>query len=282
MALFDLYQLAALYNLRHSDAGFLPNRSDHPPMPPTTPQRPSTTKAASLPPPTLPLPPKTPRQSREPNTVLGLTPTSRGSAIQRRQDGDTDRVDKYDRADYDGYVREDLGCRVFVDYGVFMEHVLHVPTDWDTKWRRAIDKVILDEKFKKHHKDYCRLCAKGGTDEKAFYSPMVMMANAVLGVLSRSKFKGIPSGQHQYYHVNDPTRVRGGVMNKMGLCPDLVLLHNNRPRPSSPKDKTIHWANPLHVLEVKPSGNAICEGKHMPRLVVNSMCSASSFVCCCD
>ena len=36
MALLDLYQLAVLYNLRRSDAEFLPNRSNQPPMSNTT------------------------------------------------------------------------------------------------------------------------------------------------------------------------------------------------------------------------------------------------------
>ena len=274
MALFDLHQLAVLYNLRRFDAGILLNHSLHPPMSPTT-HRSSPNKANSLPLPASALPPKTPQQKRVSTIVLGSTPLSRGSSIKRNQDIDTDRAEKYNREDYEDYIREDLGSRVFVDYEVFMEYVLHVPVDWNTKWRSAIDAVIADANFKDYHKEYCGLCGKGGTVEKNFYPPLVAMANAVLGVLSKSQFDGIPSGELQYYHVNDPNRVSGGVMNKSGLSPDLVLLHKNRPRPEN--EESIHWANPLHVLEVKPSGSAICDGENMPRLVVNGKSAAGFF-----
>ena len=274
MALFDLYQLAVLYNLRRFDAGVLPNHSHHPSMSPTTPHS-SPNKAKSLPLPTSALPPKTPQQKRVSTTTVGSTPLSRGTSIKRNQDGDTDRVEKYNREDYEDYIREDLGSRVFVDYEVFMEYVLHVPVDWNTKWRPAIDAVIADADFKKFHEEYCGLCGRSGTVEKDLYLPLMKMANAVLDVLSKSEFDGIPSGELQYYHVNEPNRVSGGVMNKNGLSPDLVLLHKNRPRPED--GESIHWANPLHVLEVKPFGSAICDGENMPRLVVNGKCTAGSF-----
>ena len=49
--------------------------------------------------------PKTPPHKPEPATVLGLmmTPNSRGSSILRKQEGDTDRADKYDCGDCEGY-----------------------------------------------------------------------------------------------------------------------------------------------------------------------------------
>jgi len=99
--------------------------------------------------------------------------------------------------------------------------------------------------FSEHHK-YCRLCEEGGTLEKDFYPPLMKAANTVLDVMSRSNFKGIPSEKRQYYHVNDPNHVKGGVMNKKGLSPDLVLLHNDRPRPCLASNRSLHWANPLH------------------------------------
>ena len=275
MALFDLHQLAVLYNLRRSDAGILPIHSHHPPMSPTTPH-PSPNKANFLPLPTPALPPKTPQQKRVSTTILGSTPLSCGSSIKQNQDGDTDKVDKYDRGDYDKYIREDLSRRVFVDYEVFMEYVLHVPVDWNTKWRPAIDAVIADANFKDYHEEYCGLCGKCETAEKRFYPPLVDIANAVLGVLFGSQFDGIPSEDLQYYHINDPYRVKGGVMNKNGLSPDLVLLHSGRPDPNV-KNRSIHWANPLHVLEVKPYDNAICDGEHIPRLVVNGEYTLGSF-----
>ena len=193
--------------------------------------------------------------------------------MRSRQEGDTDRIDKYDCADYEGYIREDLTSRVFVDFEVFMKSVLHVPDDWETRWERAIEEVKADPEFNEHHTTYCGVCNQAGTREDLLYPPLMNTANAVLGVLSRSGFDGIPSGPRQYYHINDPHRLKGGVMNKNHLSPDLVLLHQSRARPEGP----LHWANPLHVLEVKPYDNALCDGKNMPRLVVDGKCAIHSF-----
>jgi len=112
MALFDLYQLAALYNLRRCDAEFLPSRSHPLPMSATAPPHSSPTKPRahlSLPPPTFSVP-ETPQHRCVPATVVSLTPLSRGSSVRQRQEGDTDRVNKYDRGDHEDYVREDLNC----------------------------------------------------------------------------------------------------------------------------------------------------------------------------
>ena len=264
MALVDFYQLAVLFNLRRRDAQFLSERS-YPPM--STPAPPNRIHS-SLPHHNFAVP-STPPHRRDPSTVLGLTPVSRGAAIRRGQEGDTDRVDKYARADYEDYIREDLGCRVFVDYEVFMKQVLHVPDDWKTRWRPAIDAVKADGEFDRHHKQYCDMCNEGMTPEKAFYSPLMETANAVLEVVSRSNFNHIPSERRQYYCVSDPNHLRGGVMSKKNLCPDIVLLHKNRTPPKDTKEKLVYWANPLHVLEVKPYDNVICDGAHMPHLIVD-------------
>jgi len=214
--------------------------------------------------------PKTPPQRRpDPVTVSGLTPVSRGAAIRRGQEGDPDRVDKYDRADHEDYIREDLGCWVFVDYEVFMKQVLHVPDDWRTLWRRAIKAVTANKEFDRHYQKYCKMCNKGKTPEKAFYSPLMETANAVLEVVSWSKFKYIPSEKRQYYCVTDLTRLRGRVMNKRSLCPDKILMYQNRTPPSNPKDGFVYWPNPLHILEVKPYDNALCNGENMPHLIVD-------------
>ena len=278
MALFDLYQLAVLYNLRRFDAGFSPNHSHPSPMSGTTPSHPSPTKTrdhSSLPPPAPPILPRTPKR---PGTITlpVLTPISRGSSVKQKQDGDTDLVIKHNRDEYEAYIREDLSCRVFVDYEVFMRYVLHVPKDWKIEWKPALDKIKADANFKKHHEDYRRLCnINGAVGEKRFYKPLMDTANAVLDVLSRSEFDGIPTGKRQYYHINDPNHIKGGVMNKRGLSPDLVVLKKGRPGPG--KMESIHWANPLHVLEVKPDDNAICDGTCIPRLVVDGECAAGPF-----
>jgi hypothetical protein len=205
---------------------------------------------------------------------VGGTPLSQGSSIRQRQEGDTDRVDKYDREDYDDYVREDLGCRVFVDFEVFMKSVLHVPDDWRIRWGPAIEAVKADVEFAQHHKEYCECCENGALDEELFYKPLTETANAVGTALANFTFEGISPGIPQKYHVNDPTRLRGGVINKAGLSPDLVALHKDCPTPEKERP---HWANPLHILEVKPYDNSICDGKNMPRLLVDGERAMSSF-----
>ena len=275
-AFADFYHLVILYNLRRYDAEFLPNRSHPLPMSTAAPSRSSPTKPRvhwSLPS-TLSAP-KTPRRSCGPTTIVGLAPQSRGSSVRQRQEGDTDRVDKYDRGDYEDYIREDLSCRVFVDFEVFMKSVLHVPDDWKTRWGPAIDAVKADAKFTEHYKEYCGLCEEGGTLEKDFYPPLMETANAVLEVLSQSNFNDIPSKKRQYYHVNDPNHIKGGVMSKSGLSPDPILLHKNHPHPNS--KRSLHWANPLHVLEVKPYNNALCDGNTIPRLVIDGKRTTDPF-----
>ena len=142
--------------------------------------------------------------------VPDITPLSLGSSVRQGQEGDTDRVEKYDRGDYDDYIREDLKSRVFVDFEVFMKHVLHVPDDWKTLWEPAIEAVKEDPSFNEHHTKYCHQCDKSGSREASFYEPLMDTANAVLKVLSRSTFDGISPGIPQHYRVNDPKKLRGG------------------------------------------------------------------------
>jgi hypothetical protein len=269
MALVDFHQLVVLYNLRRRDAEFF-SKHCYPPMPtPVLPHSSSTRPQGPLSLPPAKFRYKTPPFREPPATVVGLTPLSRGPPIRRKQEEDADQVDQDDRADYDDYIREDLSSRIFVDYEVFIKRVLHVPDDWQTKWKKAIEKVKADPEFKKYHEIYCGFCEKSGTLEKNFYPSLMEMANAVLGVLSRSEFKGIPSKRHQYYYISSQDHLKGGMMNKKGLSPDLILLHGDRPPPQPGVNKPIHWANPLHVLEVKPFDNALCDGGNVPRLIVD-------------
>ena len=276
MALVDFYGLAALYNIRRADADCLSIPS-HPTMSSSTPPR---SPSPSVEPDEARLSPiiqpefKTPERKQNPSRpVPDLTPLSLGSSMRQRQEGDTDRVEKFNREDYDDYIREDLRSRVFVDFEVFMKSVLHVPDDWKTAWGPAIEAVKADPDFKKHYEEYCKQCNKFGSREGPFYAPLMNTANAVLGVLSRSMFDGISPNIPQYYRVNDPKKLRGGVFNKFNLSPDLVLLHSEC-QPSEEED--LHWANPLHILEVKPYDNALCDGTSMPRLVIDGKCATSS------
>ena len=157
-----------------------------------------------------------------------------------------------------------------------MKSVLHVPDNWRSTWGPAIEAVKEDPDFNNHHDKYCGKCNDSEALEDSFYSPLMETANAALGVLSRLTFGDISTGVPQYYHVNDPKKLRGGVINKSNLSPDIVVLHKD----CRPSIENLHWANPLHILEVKPYDNAICDGLDVPRLVVGgkaAWCALSVF-----
>ena len=279
MALVDFYQLAVLYEPRRADTGFLSIHSHPPPMPATTPPRspsPSPEPAqvqSSLPSsahPELKTPERKPGPARP---APDITPLSCGSSVRQNAEGDTDRVDGYDRSDYGEYIREDAKKRVFVDFEVFMEYVLHVPGDWKTLWSADIEAVKADPGFKEHHEKYCELCNSRSL-EGLFYRPLMETANAVLRALPRPDPEAVTRGIPQYYHVGDPKRLRGGVINKSKLSPDLIVLHEDCVQSEK---ESLHWTNVLHVLEVKPFDSAICDGENMPRLVVNGKRVANSF-----
>ena len=224
----------------------------------------------------VPLPPlvqpQTPEKSPDASRPApDITPLSCGTSIRQKQEGNTDRVDGYSRNDYDDYVREDLKGRVFVDYEVFMKYVLHVPEDWRIKWGPIMKTIQTDPVFRGYHQDYCRCCSDPATREVSFYQPLAYAANAILEILSRSHFNGMGSGIPQTYCVNSTTKLQRGIFNKANLSPDLAVFHKecDTANPKGPK-LVPHWANALHVLEVKPYGNAICSGDNMPRLEFNS------------
>ena len=275
MALVDFYQLAILFKLRRDDASFLPIHSVHPlpirsahPLPmSTTPPRRSSPLVELGQAPLLVHPsvqvlqtPKRPTRS-----VPSLTPCSRGSGARTKQEGNTDREDRYKCDEYEEYVREDLKSRIFVDFEVFMKSVLHVPDAWKSRWGSMIKAVKDNSEFRELLKMYRKVCDTPGPHETDFYKPLMEIANKVLDLLSECEFD-THSGIDQRYHVNDPKVLRGGVFNKVGLIPDLVVLHEGRKPGGKPG---LHWANPLHILEVKPYDNALCEGTDTARLVVD-------------
>lgn len=264
MTLIDFFQLVDLHKLRHSDACSLPTHP-HPPTMSTTLQHSSVhPKRTHF---------KTPVCERVLYDVSGSTPNSFGSSSRKRTEGDTDRDGNYRREDDDDYIHKDLKSRVFVDFGVFLKSVLHVPPDWRTKWKPIIEAVKEDGEFKRYYEEYCQKCGVIGSPEKPFYQSLMMTANAALNVVSSSRV--IPRNA-QYHCVNSTGTFRGGVMGKKGLAPDLVVL---RDECKHLQTQDLHWASVLHVVEVGPYGAAICDGKHMPRLIVDGKPVTSPFYC---
>ena len=272
MALVDFYQLAVLHKLGHTDPGFSSTHS-RPLCMSATPPPCSPSQSVEPDDVHMPLPPSIQPQTPEKKLNAArpapdITPLARGTSIRQKQEGNTDRIDGYSRNDYDDYVREDLKGRVFVDYEVFMKYVLHVPEDWRIKWEPIMKTIRTDPAFQKQHEDYCRCCNDPTARELLFYQPLANAANAILRILSQSQFDGMNSGIPQTYCVGNYTKLQGGIFNKANLSPDLVVFHEecDTTKPKGPKPNP-HWANALHILEVKPYGNAICDGNNMPRLV---------------
>ena len=267
MALVDFYQLATLHKLSRADPGFSSTRSrplcmsetppPHSPSPSVEPDG-----VRSSPSPSIQPQHETLERNRSAvRTVPGVTPPSHGSSIR-------DQVDSYDYDDYEDYVREDLRSRVFVDFEVFMEYVLHVPKDWSTQWESVIETIKVDPTFLGNLEGYRECCNNRTSLEESFYEPLAGMANAVLNVLSLPEcggIDGIESGIPQTYHVNSQKKHQGGVFNKANPSPDLVVFHK---KCDTTEPNNLHWANALQVLKIESHGNAICNGEDMPKLVV--------------
>lgn len=184
--------------------------------------------------------------------ISNVTPSSwsAGSKISSLQstdnEGDSDQDEESQCSEYDEYIREDLKSRVFVDFEVFLKSALHVPSDWKTLWGPAIEAVKGDNTFMESIQDYYGQCNKPGPHQSTFYKPLMSTTNAVLDVISKTKFDDI-SGTPQHYRVNDPKKLRDGVMDRVAPL----------------------WEIPLRILEVNSYNGCMCDGKTLPRLVVD-------------
>ena len=154
-----------------------------------------------------------------------------------------------------------------------MKYALRVPHDRKTKWKSVIEATKAAHEFKSYHEECCSCCEDSTSSEVSSYEPLAKTANAVLDVLSRSGLDGVDSGIPQSYNINSPRKLQGGVSNKSNLSPDLVVLHEEY---DTTKPNSVHWANALHVLEVKPHDIAMCDGEDIPRLVLGGEHATSS------
>ena len=171
----------------------------------------------------------------------GSSPDTRGSPVRETPADDVDQeVRYYDRQDYDDLIHEELYNRVFVDFEAFMKTVLHVPADWKDVWGPAIAAVKTNEIFTKFYTQYRQKCDHSGLHKKTFYTPFVDTISAVLDALSGS-----------------------------GIVPHQAC------RP--PNESDLQWTNPLHIIEVKPYGSAICNGENIRRLIVKGELTVTPF-----
>jgi hypothetical protein len=164
---------------------------------------------------------------------------------------------------------------VFVDIDDFMKCVLHVPDDWKKVWRKTIRKVVLHQPFCVARTEYSRLCQEGAL-EVHLYKPLVDMVNAIFGIteLPESDESVKPKTPQRYFRGNSKG-VLGGIMPE--LSPDVIAVHKDF-LSHIPLDEQedwalgaprLTWAQPMQILEVKPSGNTLINGSAMPRLKVN-------------
>ena len=289
MALVDFYQLAVLYNASRYDDGVLSNRSHPPPMPATTPsssRSPLVESDRTDSPLHIPTQSglKTPeRKHNATGRVPDPTPIALGTAVRQRLELNTDRIRKYDIANYEQYILQDFERhRVFVDIDVFMKNVLHVPENWKDLWGRTIRRIKRDKVFSTAHWDYSRQCGTQGVQEWRFYKPLVDMGNAILDFSESSPDTFVKPQTPQRYLRNDPKRVLCGVMND--LSPDVVAVHDGfLPHICSGerderrlKQSNLTWAQPLQALEVKPWDSALVDGSCMPRLKANGKLTTAS------
>jgi len=288
MALVDFYQLAVLHNLSRCYAGVLSDPS-HPPMSPVT-QSSSRSPAVKSDRPNSHFPlstqleHKTPRRKRDLTQSVGnLTPTCRGTSILHKLRQPKDRPEKCKSSKYEEYIIQDFeNHRVFVDIDVFMKHVLHVPDDWKEQWGRTIRRIKRDGNFSIAYLEYSRECEIPGAGETRFYKPLVDMTNAILDFSAEDQDESVMLRTPQRYLRNDPRKVRDGVISE--LTPDIVAVHDELLADTQPEElgewnlerSNLTWAQPLQVLEVKPSDGALVDGSCMPRLKVNGEYTTAS------
>ena len=273
MILIDFYGLAVLHKLCCNNGTILSEPSHPPPMPDT---RPFAFRLPPVPPVrlhhTTQIVPTTPQHIPDvtpPVPCSTPTPAAGTSILQKLRAG-TDEPTKYGCDKWEQYIAQDFERhRVFVDIDVFMERVLRVPKDWKNDWKRIIDKIKMSKDFLDPHLAYTRLCDTTGGQEEAFYKPLVDMTNAILTIWERLS-GDTENVTHQRYLRNDPHNVRCGMMND--LSPDIIAVHGDsltRIQERKLQGSNMTWAQPLQVLEVKPSDNALVDGSCMPRLKVN-------------
>ena len=281
MALVDFYQLAVLHNLSRRHAGVLSD-SSYPPMSPAKqsssrspavkPDRPN-----SLFPLSTQLEPKTPQRKRDLTQSFGnLTPTCHGTSVLHKLRQVKNRPEKCKSSKYEEYIIQDFERhRVFVDIDVFMKHILNVPDDWKEQWGRTIRRIKHDGNFSIAYLEYSHECEIPGAGEARFYKPLVDMANIILDFSSKAQDESVMPRTPQRYIRNDPRKVGNGVIKE--LTPDIVAVHDELLADTRPEElgkwnlerSNLTWAQPLQVLEVKPSDGALIDGSCMPRLKVN-------------
>ncbi|KAG7444798.1 uncharacterized protein BT62DRAFT_933850 [Guyanagaster necrorhizus] len=183
---------------------------------------------------------------------------------------------KYERKDYDNFIREDLESRVFIPSDDFLRVILHLPRDWrqDSTISALIKKVKADEQWKALWDDYKAECKT--TDETNLYHPHNSLCNRALALIK----DGTRSGPDIGFYRQDPQPVKG---SNVDLKPDAITLllslfnssQNNIEdiKTGGPKNN-IGWPQLLQWLEFKLSFTTLDNGRYATRVL-----TAGKFLC---
>ncbi|KAG7444813.1 uncharacterized protein BT62DRAFT_1007838 [Guyanagaster necrorhizus] len=224
----------------------------------------STSLADPNPPPNVPFTPKNGAPSTSANddeTKLKTTPYNFGAASHRAFHM------KYERKDYDNFIREDLELRVFIPSDDFLHVILHLPQDWrqDSTISALINKVKVDEQWKALWNDYKAECRM--KDKTNLYHPHNSLCNRVLALIKDDSCSGPNIG----FYRQDPQPIK---WSNTDLKPDAITLllslfsssKNNIEdiKTESPKNN-IGWPQLLQWLEFKLSFTTLDNGRYATR-----------------
>ncbi|KAK0476419.1 hypothetical protein IW261DRAFT_1367795 [Armillaria novae-zelandiae] len=176
---------------------------------------------------------------------------------------------KYDRKDYDNFIREDLATRVFIPSDDFLRVILHLPGDWreDPSITSLIEKVKNDEQWKELWADYVTQC--GQKDEKLLYRPHSSLCNRALNLIKIDS----PSEPDIGFYRQDPKYVKGTNAN---LSPDVITLLLSLFNSSKNKiadieaggpTNSIGWPQLLQWLDFKLSETTLDNGRRATRVL---------------
>ncbi|KAK0218288.1 hypothetical protein EDD85DRAFT_867011 [Armillaria nabsnona] len=176
---------------------------------------------------------------------------------------------KYDRKDYDNFIREDLATRVFIPSDDFLRVILHLPGDWrtDPTITALIEKVKSDEQWKKFWADYAAQC--GQKDESMLYHPHSSLCNRALDLIKSDS----PLEPDIGFYRQDPKVVKGTNAN---LSPDVITLllslfnssqNNIRDIEAGGPKNSVGWPQLLQWLDFKLSETTLDNGRYATRVL---------------
>ncbi len=147
------------------------------------------------------------------DTNPGMTPYNFGATSHRAFHM------KYDRKDYDNFIREDLATRVFIPSDDFLRVILHLPGDWrqDSSISALIRKVKDDEQWMSLWKVY--KLKRGQTDEILLHHPHNSLCNRALDLITSDS----PSATDNNFYRQAPNLSKEPTPTPLHSCYSTAL-----------------------------------------------------------